>query len=279
MGNQTDPAPQLTLVIPAFNEARRLGPYLDSAIAYLEAELQGRWEIVIVDDGSVDGTAGVATRRHGPDPRVRLVRHGSNLGKGAAVQTGVAASKGQIVLFADADGATPIAEERRLRRVIEAGADVAIGSREVLSVVGAPATVTGVDEPVQRDVHLHRYVIGRTFAFMVNTLLGLSYADTQCGFKMFRRDVADVLFGEMTQRGYAFDVELLYLAARRSCRVAEVPVNWHDVPGSKVRLVRDSWQMLRALVQIRFARRSAVRATTTSPPASAAVAVGVKTTK
>jgi dolichyl-phosphate beta-glucosyltransferase len=246
---------ELSVIVPAFNEACRVGGFLIDAMQYLDATMPDVWELIVVDDGSADGTADVINRLAQDQPRLRLLRHPANIGKGAAVRTGVAASGGRRVLFADADGATPMAEERRLRRVIDAGADVAIGSRQARRMIGAPAGLAEADDPVVRTVHWHRFLIGRTFAFLANRLLGFRYLDTQCGFKMFRRDVARVLFSELTQLRFIFDAELLYLAARHSFHVVEVPVNWHDVAGSKVRLMRDSALMFAGMWKIRLAHR------------------------
>jgi dolichyl-phosphate beta-glucosyltransferase len=252
----TSRAIELSVIVPAFNEARRVGSFLTDAMQYLDATMPDVWELIVVDDGSADGTAEVINRLAENQSRLRLLRHPANMGKGAAVRTGVAASGGRLVLFADADGATPMVEERRLRRVIDAGADVAIGSRQARQMIGAPAGLAEADDPVVRTVHWHRFLIGRTFAFLVNRALGLRYLDTQCGFKMFRRNIATVLFSQLTQLRYIFDAELLYLADRRGVHVVEVPVNWHDVAGSKVRLMRDSAVMFAGMWKIRLVHRS-----------------------
>jgi dolichyl-phosphate beta-glucosyltransferase len=199
----------------------------------------------------------VVERFVGARPRVTVIRHTVNHGKGEAIQTGMETTRGRLRLFADADGATPIEEERRLRLAIEAGADAAIGSRAARRIRGSggwlpPGSLeNGPVGPVRWNVKFHRYLMGRTFATLTRGVLGLGYADTQCGFKMFRGAAAIDLFGRLTRPGFIFDVELLYVAERLGYRVLEVPVNWHEVPGSKVRLIRDSWRMLIGLWEIR----------------------------
>jgi dolichyl-phosphate beta-glucosyltransferase len=194
--------------------------------------------VIVVDDGSADDTSGrvrTAAARH---PQVRLVRHEWNSGKGFAVQAGMRVATGEHRLFADADGATPIAELKRLEAALAGGADVAIGSR----AVGDPGVVV--------RARSHRKAAGRVFNRLC-TWLGLAgIDDTQCGFKAFTAAAADDLFPRMATKGFGFDVELLLRARARGWRVSEVAVNWTDQRGSKVGVLKDGpamlWQILTA---------------------------------
>jgi dolichyl-phosphate beta-glucosyltransferase len=231
---------ELSLVIPALNEARRLPAYLDSIAEYLPDAIPGRYEVLVVDDGSSDGTDRLIMRRAETWPELTLLRHPVNRGKGAAVRTGMLASRGRMVLFADADGASPIAEEALLRAAIENGADLAVGSRTM-------ASASGCDRP------LHRRLVASAFTALRQTLLPLPVQDTQCGFKMFRGDVGRWLFECVVESGYLFDLEVLVLATRRGHRIDEVPIRWIEQPGSKVSLVQDSWRMTYGLLRLRRA--------------------------
>jgi len=230
----------LSVIIPAYNEARRLPPYLDAIRAYLGRAGCGDHEVLVIDDGSRDDTAAEVKRRAADWPQLALLRHPENRGKGAAVRTGMLAASGQLLLFADADGATPIDEEARLRHAIEQdGADLAIGSRRTRRCCRA----------------WHRGLCGQLFSLAVNLLLPISLRDTQCGFKMFRREAAVGLFARCPEDGYLFDLYILAMAERQGYRIAEVSIRWSEVAGSKVRLVRDSWRMLAGLLRLRRAIR------------------------
>jgi dolichyl-phosphate beta-glucosyltransferase len=167
------------------------------------------------------------------------------MGKGAAVRLGVLNAQGQLILFVDADGATPLTEIPKLAEAIAAGADVAIGSR----VQQSPGEVTVTTA-------FYRRLIGRIFAFFVNVLAIEGIGDTQCGFKMFERDAATAIFSRQKLAGFAFDVEILFIARRLSLAVAEIPVNWVAQSGSKVNLVTDSIRMLWDICQIRWQHRN-----------------------
>lgn len=231
------------MVIPAFNEAGRLPAYLDEVVDYLASRGDG-WEVVVVDDGSADDTSGVVRARVARHPEVRLLRHERNSGKGFAVQAGMLAARGAQRLFADADGATPIAELKRLEAALAGGADVAIGSRALAD----PAVVV--------RARPHRKAAGRVFN-RLSTWVGLAgLQDTQCGFKAFTAAAADDLFPRMATTGFGFDVEILLRARARGWRIAEVAVNWTDQQGSKVGVLTDGPAML---VQILTARRRVAR--------------------
>jgi len=233
----------VSVVIPAYNEEQRLPPYLESIREHFDGDVVGCYEVIVVDDGSTDGLADELKRTAEQFPQLRIVSHAENRGKGAAVRSGVAAARGRYVLFADADGATPIEEERRLRTPLQADADIAIGSRRVASA------------EVQRNRHPLRGLVGKSFAGLARLMLGLSVRDTQCGFKMFRHEVAARLFPQMREEGYYFDLELLILADRCGYRVIEVPINWADQPGSRMSFGREVGQMIGAFRRLRRLRK------------------------
>lgn len=237
----------LSVVLPAYNEALRLPPFLASVRTYLDGRYGERYEAIVVDDGSGDGLCGILERFARDWPQLRSIRHPQNQGKGAAVRTGVLAARGQLVLFADADGATPIQEESRLAAAIHAGADLAVGSR-LVAAAGA-----------RRSRNWLRGLAGRTFAAVARWLLRLPVRDTQCGFKMFRGEVGRRLFSMVRESRYLFDLEVLALARRLGYRTAEVPVSWTEMPGGHFSPAR---QLCKILVDLRRLHR---RLRTTSP--------------
>lgn len=228
---------ELSVVVPAFNEERRLGRTLADIVAYLTSRRLA-YELIVVDDGSRDGTSALVRELAAVHAEIRLIRLPENCGKGYAVRTGVVNTRGARVLFADADGATPIAEVERLKAAL-AAADIAIGSR---ALAGSEVRV---------EARWYRRIIGRVFHALVTGLTVSGFRDTQCGFKLFDGAVAHDLFSSMRMGGFSFDVELLMMARRRGYRVAEVAVNWVHQPGSQVRIVRDSLRMGRDLFIIR----------------------------
>ncbi len=230
----------LSIVIPAYNEARRLPSYLQSVTAYLTKRGLSH-EILVVDDGSTDDTATLIEQAGIQDSHIRLIRLPRNSGKGAAVRAGMQAAQGALQLFADADGATPIQELERLEASIANGADLAIGSR----------TLASRDSRYLVQARLHRTLLGNLFNRIVRLLGIRNIHDTQCGFKLFRQSVAQDLFSVARIDGYGFDLELLYIAQRWGYRIAEVPINWTDQPGSKVRVFSDGLRMLGELLRIR----------------------------
>jgi dolichyl-phosphate beta-glucosyltransferase len=233
--------PLLSVVVPAYNEADRLPRYLPDVIEYCSA-LPGGGEILVVDDGSQDSTASYVESLAKSAPVVRLVRQPRNMGKGAAVRRGVMEAKGQYILFADADGATPIAEASRLLQAAQEGSDVVIGSRKIAA------------DSVRRERSVLREFIGSAFYRITNLLAVPGIEDTQCGFKLFRRAAAERIFPKLQETGWAFDVEILFLAQKYGFIIEEMPVNWRAIEGSKVR-PKDAIRMLLALLRIR--RRSA----------------------
>ena len=228
--------PSISVVVPAYNEARRVVPTLVS-IAATMCEVTTDFEIVLSDDGSTDDTPQLV--RNLGLRNVIVLDPGVNRGKGAAVRAGVHASNGELILFSDADMSTPMREIVELRRRIEQGADVAIGSR-------------AAEGAVEQSKSTLRRLFSWGWRRITRIGLGLDVADTQCGFKLFRRDAAMALFGAGRVDGFSFDAELLFLAARFDLKVAEVPVEWFDAPGSKVRPGRVAVGFLVDLVKIRL---------------------------
>ena len=241
------PAPRndirLSIVIPAYNEQSRLPRTVLEAIRWCTSQ-NLTFELILADDGSRDETLALARLFEESDVRVRALAC-PHMGKGATVRMGILNARGEFVLFMDADGATPMGEIPKLMEALEAGRDVAIGSR----VMQAPGQVE-VRTP------LHRKIIGRVFAFFVNLFAIGGIGDTQCGFKAFRRDAARAIASRQKTVGFAFDVELLFLARRLNYTVAEIPVNWEAQAGSKVNLVTDSIKMLWDISQIRWLHRN-----------------------
>jgi len=241
----TAEAVHLTVVVPAYNEERRLPPTLLDMIDYLDTR-KISYEIIVVDDGSSDATASTVRKFERVRQQVKLIHLPKNGGKGYAVKLGVLNARGERILFADADGATPIQELERLEHALDAGAYIAFGSRAIAS-----------NETTVRT-KLVRRILGRVFNACVNMVVLPGIADTQCGFKLFRRDAARFVFERQQAERYSFDVEILYIARRAGINCKEVPINWTNVPGSKVNLVLDSLRMLRDIIGFRV-RHASVR--------------------
>jgi dolichyl-phosphate beta-glucosyltransferase len=227
-------AVSLAIVIPTFNEAERILPTL-GAIAVSVAGLGLSWELIVSDDGSHDGTAALVEQLGWRN--LRVIRH-ANTGKGGAVRRGVQAARAPRVLFVDADNSTPIEELPRLLAKLDAGYDVAVGSR---SVAGAHV----------HHKHLLRRLLSGGRQLGTRLLSGVTVQDTQCGFKLFSERAVRELFSRQQMQGFSFDLELLYLAHKLGLSVAEVPVRWFDAPGSTVRSVRDSARFIRDIVAVR----------------------------
>jgi dolichyl-phosphate beta-glucosyltransferase len=226
-------APALSIVIPAYNEEARLGPTLDRINAWRGAR-PGTAEVVVSDDGSRDRTREIAAAAG-----ARVVGHMPNRGKGAAVREGMLAALGDRVLMCDADLATPIEELDKLGAELDRGADIAIGSRALDRTL------------IETRQHPMRELMGRTFNGIVRLLVLGGIKDTQCGFKLFTRTAAQDLFGRATVDGFAFDVEILWLARGRY-EIAEVPVVWRHVEESKVSPGSDALRMFVDVVRLRL---------------------------
>jgi len=229
-------APFLSIVIPAYNEAERLPATLTQLGTFLRGEGYPA-EIVVVDDGSTDGTP-EAVREGAPGPPVRLIE-APHAGKGAAVRRGMLAAGGQVRLMADADLSMPAHEIPKLLAALAGGADVALATRE-----GAGARRVG--EPYMR------HLMGRVFNLLVRLLAVPGLHDTQCGFKAFNAASAEALFRRSTIDGFGFDVEVLYLARQRGLRLAEVPIAWYYQPSSRVSPLRDTIRMVRDVLRVRW---------------------------
>ena len=229
----------LSVVIPCFNEERRIAPTLRSVEKFLLTK-DCRAEIIAVDDGSQDGTLDALEEfRHAANVPFRLVSYPANKGKAYAVREGVLASAGEFILFTDADLSTPIQEIDQFLHILERGeADVVIGSRNL--------PTSQVQRPRQREV------MSKAFNLLVRALLLPGIMDTQCGFKCFRRATALAVFENVPTSGLAFDVEILCIARRLGYRIAEMPVRWDYSSGSKVHPLRDSARMFVALLRLRF---------------------------
>ena len=210
---------------------------MPDVLAYA-ATVRGGAEVIVVDDGSKDATPEYVTSVANSDPAVRLVRQNPNRGKGAAVQRGVLEAGGRFILFTDADGATPITECSKLLDAGLAGADIVIGSRKIGG------------NGVQRERSILRNLVGSIFYRITNLLAVPGIEDTQCGFKLFSRGAARQIFPELRETGWAFDVEVLFLAQKFGMIIEELPVNWSAVEGSKIR-PKDAIRMLFALLRIR----------------------------
>jgi glycosyltransferase involved in cell wall biosynthesis len=225
--------PFLSLIIPAYNEEERLPRTLTKIQAFLK-EQPYEAEILVVENGSSDRTAAVAEEFA---PEVRLLRE-PNRGKGLAVRRGMLESAGEFRFICDADLSMPIEEVNRFLPPKLDDYDIAIASREVAG-------------SMRHNEPAYRHWIGRVFNLLVRTLAVQGFQDTQCGFKCFTAEAAEALFPLQRIDGWTFDVELLYVALRLDYRVKEVPINWYYFPGSRVRIVQDSWLMLADLFRIR----------------------------
>ena len=233
--------PPFSIVIPCFNEAARIGKTLRTTLDYL-AGAAPESELIVVNDGSTDATASI-TREVFSNTKIstRLLENFPNRGKGAAVRSGLLAAQKPIGLFSDADLSTPLGETPKLIEPIANGEiDIALGSR------GLDRSLIGIRQPWRREQ------AGRVFNLLVQLATGLPFWDTQCGFKAFRLDVCRPIIEAARINGFAFDVELLYLAQRAGLRIREIPVRWNHAEGSTVRFIHDSFRMLREVIGLRI---------------------------
>ena len=229
----------LSIVIPAYNEEQRLPLTLDRVLGWLDSQQLEFRELIVVDDGSSDGTARVAESRR----CVRLLRNSGNRGKGYAVRHGMLEARGDWVLYSDADLSAPIEDADLLyRAAAESGAQIAIGSRAL------DRSLVSVHQSSFREWS------GRAFNLIMRAITGLNFRDTQCGFKLYRRDAAQTVFSTQKLDGFSFDVEDLYLAKQAGLKAIEVPVHWANVEGTKVSMGQ-GLKSFADLVKIRFGRR------------------------
>ena len=230
--------PELSIVVPAYNEESRLPATLERIAAYVK-NCAREAEVLVVDDGSRDRTAAVAESFRDKISALRVLPNGVNRGKGFSVRHGVQEARGRIVLFTDADLSAPIEEADKLIAALEK-CDVAIGSRAV------DRSLITVHESAFREF------AGIIFNKLVQIILWLPFVDTQCGFKAFRRERCGIIFEQQTIERFGFDPELLYLARHHGLRAVEIPVRWGHSPATKVSMLRDSIQMFLDVFKIRW---------------------------
>jgi dolichyl-phosphate beta-glucosyltransferase len=234
--------PHLSVVVPAWNEEKRLRPTLERLHEYYSSQPYA-CEVIVVSDGSSDATGQITAEYGANHHEIRLIEYKPNRGKGYAVRTGISAARGELILFCDADLATPQEETEKLLKHIDDGADIAIGSRPLRE------SALEVRQP------LYRELLGRMFNKAVQTIGIKGIDDTQCGFKMFRRSVAHDIFHRCEVDGFGFDFEALMIARDLGYRIDEVPIRWRHMEGSKVSLVRDGTRMLWDLIKLRLKGR------------------------
>jgi dolichyl-phosphate beta-glucosyltransferase len=231
-----------SVIIPAYNEEVRIAACLSALQEYASA-WDCEYEIIVVDDGSSDSTAEIAMSFAAQNANLMVLQNGCNKGKGFSVKRGVAHSSGEWVLFTDVDLSTPITELPKLRAKAEEGNDAVFASRGLK------------ESQLERRQSIWRETAGRTFNLVVRLMFRTDIRDTQCGFKLFRREAARAIFPRLRMDGWAFDVEILVCALALGLRVAEVPVIWRHSEGSKISPIRDGLRMLRELCVIKSNQR------------------------
>lgn len=229
--------PKLSIVIPAYNEAERIIPTIGAIASHLTFA-NYPWELIVADDGSTDQTVSLVQELDFANLHVLVAEQ--NGGKGSAVKRGMLAARGELILFADADNSTPIEELDKLMAAIDLGADIAIGSR----------AISGADVANKSAL---RQLFSDGLNWIVRTVFRIKVRDTQCGFKLFKREAAHRLHTAQTIDGFSFDLEILYLAGKLGYTIAEIPVSWFDAPGSKVDPMKEIQRFLRDLVKIKLA--------------------------
>ncbi|SRR5579871_879807 len=231
--------PNYSIVIPAYNESARLGKTLERVLAYIH---ERKWdaELIVVNDGSTDNTTEIVLSFAAKDTAVRLVENPGNRGKGYSVRNGMLHARGRVVLFSDADLSSPIEEAPKLLEALDAGADVAIGSRWLRA-----------EMQTQRQP-LHRQLFGRIFNLLLRTTLGLQFKDTQCGFKAFKQNAVQAIFPLQKIERWGFDPEVLFLARKFGFKVQEVPVRWGHSGGTRIHPVVDGSRMFLEMLHIRW---------------------------
>jgi len=232
----------LSVVIPAYNEEERLPAALSRIKSYLDRQSL-EYEIVVVDDGSVDGTLEMAEEFRSNLARIIVLSNDSNRGKGFSAKRGFLAASGDLVLLTDADLSAPIEEFGKLWAAVR-GIDGVIGSRALRG------------SEIFAHQSFFRELSGKFFNLMMRLITGLNFHDTQCGFKLFRREPFLPVFRDLQIEGFAFDVEILFLARQRGLRVAEIPVRWGDAEGTRVRLLQGARSFLELVaIRLRHGRR------------------------
>lgn len=229
---------KLSLVIPAYNEEKRIGPSVEAACEYFTAAAD-EFELVLVDDGSRDRTVEVVEQHRGCLPELQILTSRTNMGKGGALHKGMLAATGDYVLFSDADQSTPFREYEKFKPYVEQQLPVIIGTRKSESGL------------IERHQPWLRENMGKGFTLLSQWIVGVKVTDFTCGFKLFRRDAAQAIFSRQTIRDWSFDSEILFLAGYLGYSIQEVPVFWSDVEDTKVRLIRDTWDSFLGLLKIR----------------------------
>jgi dolichyl-phosphate beta-glucosyltransferase len=229
---------EISIVIPAYNEEKRIGKTLKKVYEYFK-EKKIEFEIIVVDDGSNDKTVEIVEKFSFDKKEIRILKHEKNMGKGAAVKTGILNAKGELILFTDADLSTPIEEFEKLKKEIENGYDIAIGSR------GLKDSKIVIPQP------FYRRIIGKIFPFLVRLIVINDFKDTQCGFKLFKKEAGKKIFSQLKTNGFAFDVEVLARGKKENFKIIEVPVVWINSPYSSVKIFKDSFKMFISLLKIR----------------------------
>ena len=229
----------ISIIIPAYNEEERIENSLNSAIEFLTSK-NYNFEIIVVDDGSTDKTAAIATQF---TDKVFVLEQPKNMGKGAAVRRGMLEAKGDIRIFTDADFSTPIYEVEKIVERITSGADICIGSRAL-----DPSMI-------KKHQPFYREFMGKTFNKFVQFMLVKGITDTQCGFKGFTGKATDIVFPNAKINGFSFDVEILYLASKADLKIEQVSVEWYNDARSKVNPIKDSIMMLIELFRIKRLHR------------------------
>ncbi len=231
--------PTYSIVIPAYNEEPRLAATLDSVLGYVRAQAWDA-EVLVVNDGSRDRTLEIVQTFAAKDPVLRLVQNPGNRGKGFSVRNGMLHARGRIVLFTDADLSSPIEEAPKLFSALDEGADIAIGSRWLRS------------ETQTHRQPLHRQLFGRIFNVLLRLTLGLQFADTQCGFKAFKRPAVDAIFPLQKIERWGFDPEILFLARKFKFKVKEIPVAWGHSGDTRINPLIDGSRMFQEMLRIRW---------------------------
>ena len=231
--------PVYSIISPAYNESERITATLESVAAYAR---QQQWdvEVLVVNDGSRDNTVAVVEQLARAHPFIRIIENPGNRGKGYSVRNGMLQSRGEILLFSDADLSSPIEEAPKLFEALAAGADVAIGSRWLR------AELQSQRQPLMRQIY------GRMFNVALRLLLGLNFRDTQCGFKAFRREAAQRIFPLQKIERWGFDPEILFLARKLGFRTVEVPVRWAHSAGTRLHPLRDGMRMVWEIFRVRW---------------------------
>jgi len=230
----------LSIVIPAYNEEQNLSSTLHDIAQYLKKK-DYKYEIIVVDDGSNDRTAEIASSEGKNFQYFTLLKNRTNRGKGYSVKNGVLAAKGELVLFMDADNSTRIDQVEKLFLAIKEGFDVAIASRKVTGAIAA-------SQP------LYRIILGNTYILFSKAIIGTKVRDYNCGFKLYRQDIIKFLFPRLTMDDWSFDSELIYLISKFKLKIKEIPVRWEYKRTSKVKPLRDGIKSFLSLLKIKFRR-------------------------